>query len=194
MSSPDESYNTIVQEETCLQSAFFSNFFGVEATLCIFVFLAIFKRRTSRRTSIRIGLLTYLAVLFAVTTAVQGLLLNWIQMGFITQRNYPGWPNGLSNHECVQFAWASVVARCRPLYNLLIGVSVTGSLFIRSNLHTTPPVSYASVSSLNARVELLPEHNVIHLDPAVSTQPEEETHVSREQDEWPVLFSKDIVV
>lgn len=78
MSSPDESFNTIVQEETCLQSAFLSNFFGVEAMLCIFVFFPIFKRRTPRRTGIRIGLLTYLAVLFAVTTSAQELLLDWI--------------------------------------------------------------------------------------------------------------------
>ncbi|KAG8215369.1 hypothetical protein J3R82DRAFT_8966 [Butyriboletus roseoflavus] len=97
--APDESQSTIIQEETWLQGAFLSSlFFGVETTLSTLTFLAILRRRTPRRSRMDIILLVYVTVLFLIVTASQALLLEWIQMGFITQRNYPGGPSAFFNN------------------------------------------------------------------------------------------------
>ncbi|KAG8215361.1 hypothetical protein J3R82DRAFT_8958 [Butyriboletus roseoflavus] len=97
--APDESKSTIIQEETWLQGAFLSSlFFGIETTLSTLTFLAILRRRTPRRSRMDIIFLVYIAVLFLIVTASQALLLEWIQMGFITQRNYPGGPSAFFNN------------------------------------------------------------------------------------------------
>ena len=98
--APDESQSTITQEETWLQGSFLSSlFFGIETTLCILAFLAILRRRTPKHSRMDIILLVYIAVLFAIVAASQGLLLQWIQIGFIAQRNYPGGPSAFFNNE-----------------------------------------------------------------------------------------------
>ena len=95
---PNELHSTIIQEETWFQGTLLGNFFfGIQTTLCVLAFLAVLRRQ--RYSQMRIALLVYIAVLFVVTTAVQGLMLAWIQMGFITQRNYPGGPSAFLNDE-----------------------------------------------------------------------------------------------
>ncbi|KAF8553472.1 hypothetical protein OG21DRAFT_1414235 [Imleria badia] len=181
--SPDEPHATIVQEEAWLQGTFLSIFFfGIQTTLCAFTFFAVLKSRTPTHNRMRMALLTYVAVLFAVTTASQGLLLDWIQMSFITQRNYPGGPSAfLSNEYAIPVNLASdilvvcanwmmeslLVWRCYVLCStgermwslavilplcLLIGVFATGSLFIHFNLHGAPPTTYALAYGVSSLV------------------------------------------
>ena len=92
--APNESHTTIVQEQTWLQGTLLSNFFfGIQTTLGVFAFLAVVQRRVQDRSRMQIALLVYIAVLLAFTTAAQALLIDWIQMAFITQRDYPGGPS-----------------------------------------------------------------------------------------------------
>ncbi|KAG9313712.1 hypothetical protein JVU11DRAFT_6062 [Chiua virens] len=103
--APNESTDTITQEKTWLQGAFLSNaFFGIQVTLAIMSFFAVLHRRSPDAERMRIILLVYIAVLFPVTLAAQGLLLEFIQMGFITERDYPGGPNAFLNEQ-----WATPV-------------------------------------------------------------------------------------
>lgn len=98
--TPHEPHATIIQEETWLQGTFLSNFFfGIQTMLCASAFLAVLRSRTQTHNRMRMGQLAYVAILFAVTTAAQGLLLDWIQMSFIMQRNYPGGPSAFLNNE-----------------------------------------------------------------------------------------------
>ncbi|KAF8128940.1 hypothetical protein EV363DRAFT_1451422 [Boletus edulis] len=180
--TPDESPATIIQEETWLQGTLLSNFFfGIQVTLCAFSFLAVLNKRATNHSRMRIAVLAYVAVSFAITTAGQGLLLEFIQMGFITHRNYSGGPSAFFNDEysvpvnigctilyvCANWmnesllVWRCYVV-CRsgdrpwPLgvfipLSLLLAVLGSGSLFISSAFHFTPPVSYTlayGISSL----------------------------------------------
>ncbi|KAG6380067.1 hypothetical protein JVT61DRAFT_8149 [Boletus reticuloceps] len=89
-----------MQEETWLQGTLLSNFFfGIQVTLCAFSFLAVLNKRATNHCRMRIAVLAYIVVSFAITTAGQGLLLEFIQMGFITHRNYPGGPSAFFNDE-----------------------------------------------------------------------------------------------
>ncbi|KAH0831049.1 hypothetical protein J3R83DRAFT_13559 [Lanmaoa asiatica] len=178
--APNESHSTIIQEEAWLQGALLSNlFFGVQTTLCVLAFLAVLRKRTPGHSRMRIGLLVYMGVLFAVTTAAQGLLLEWIQMAFITQRNYPGGPNAFLNDEwsipsnlasnilvvCANWMMESLLVwRCHVVCStgqlcwlgvaisllLLIVVFVTGSLFILHILHSTPPTLWVLAYGLSS--------------------------------------------
>ena len=92
--APNESHSTIVQEETWLQGTLLSNFFfGIQTTLAVFAFLAVLQRRVQNRSRIQIALLVYITILLALTTVSQALSIDWIQMAFITQRDYPGGPS-----------------------------------------------------------------------------------------------------
>ena len=75
----------------------------------------------------------YISVLFALTTAAQGLLIAWIQMGFITQRNYPGGPSAFLNDEwSIPFNLASnilVVCANWMMESLLVRLSWLKVLF-----------------------------------------------------------------
>ncbi|KAG8215370.1 hypothetical protein J3R82DRAFT_8967 [Butyriboletus roseoflavus] len=177
--APDESQSTITQEETFLQGTFLSNlFFGIETTLCILAFLAILRRQTPKHSRMDIILLVYVTVLFAIMTTSQGLLLDWIQMGFITQRNYPGGPSVFFSNEWsappgvaqtildVVANWMMeflLVWRCLVVCGkgerlwwlgvtipllLLISVFVTGSLFIYNGLHGMPATIYVLAYSI----------------------------------------------
>jgi len=124
---PNESHYTTIQEETWLQGTLLSNvLFGIQTTLAVQTFLAVFQRRAPKDDRMRIALLVYIAFLFAVTTAAQGLLIQWIQMAFITQRNYPGGPSVFLNDEysipvnlastilvvCANWVMESLLVRC----------------------------------------------------------------------------------
>ncbi|KAG8215362.1 hypothetical protein J3R82DRAFT_8959 [Butyriboletus roseoflavus] len=179
--APDESKSTIIQEETWLQGAFLSSlFFGIETTLSTLTFLAILRRRTPRRSRMDIILLVYVAVLFAIMTTSQGLLLDWIQMGFITQRNYPGGPSAFLNNEwsvppsvaqtilLVVANWmmeSLLVWRCRVVCGtgerlwwlgvaiplpFFIAMFVTGSLVVYHSLQTSPPTIYILAYSISS--------------------------------------------
>ena len=92
--APNESHATIVQEETWFQGTLLSNFFlGIQTTLGAMAFFAVLQRRIQDRSRAQITLLIYIAVLLALTTSSQALLIDWIQMAFITQRDYPGGPS-----------------------------------------------------------------------------------------------------
>ncbi|KAF9224675.1 hypothetical protein BS17DRAFT_702437 [Gyrodon lividus] len=169
----DEPSGSIFADETWLQGALLSCiFFGIEITLAAMSFYSIFKQigPTNRRPNI--GFMVYICVLFALTTAAQGLSSQFIQMGFITHRDYPGGPSEFFNGEystpsnlaatillvCANWLMESLLVwRCKVICSsgegslriiliipclLLIAAFVTGGLFIYHILNSAPPTSY----------------------------------------------------
>ena len=136
--APDESQSTITQEETWLQGSFLSSFFfGIETTLCILAFLAILRRRSPKRSRMDIILLVYIAVLFMIVAASQGSLLQWIQLGFIAQRNYPGGPSAFFNN-----GWSIPSALANTIL-VVVANWMMESLFVRlSRFHASYEITH----------------------------------------------------
>lgn len=90
--APHEPAHVICDEVAWLQGALVSSLLcGVQITLSAMSFLAVLKQRLRRR--LRIALLVYIFVLCVIMTIGQQLNSQFVQMGFIEQRNYPGGPN-----------------------------------------------------------------------------------------------------
>ncbi|KAH0831048.1 hypothetical protein J3R83DRAFT_13558 [Lanmaoa asiatica] len=90
--APKEPAHIILDEVAWLQGAFLSSLLcGVQITLSAMSFLAVLKQRMRRR--LRIALLVYTFLLCATMTAGQLASLQFVQMGFIESRDYPGGPN-----------------------------------------------------------------------------------------------------
>ncbi|KIJ62105.1 hypothetical protein HYDPIDRAFT_95146 [Hydnomerulius pinastri MD-312] len=171
--APNESSSSIFAEETWLQGALLSCiFFGIEITLAAMSFYSIFKQmgRSNRRRNI--SFLVFIFMLFALTTAAQGLSAQFIQMGFITNRDYPGGPSQFFSGEystpsnlastillvCANWLMECLLVwRCKVICSssegllwpimivpclLLIGTFVTGSLFLHHIIHSAPPTNY----------------------------------------------------
>ncbi|KAH7882884.1 hypothetical protein F5I97DRAFT_1977455 [Phlebopus sp. FC_14] len=172
--TPDEPSSSIRAEETWLQGALLSGIvFGVEITLAAMSFSAIYKQMGSTNRIRNACFMAYIVVLSALMTAAQGLSAEFIQMGFITHRYYPGGPsqffieqystptNLVATILLVCANWCMeclLVWRCKIIYCgdnshlwsimlvpslLLIGSFVTGGLFIRHTLGSTVPTTYA---------------------------------------------------
>ncbi|KIJ16274.1 hypothetical protein PAXINDRAFT_180199 [Paxillus involutus ATCC 200175] len=171
--TPDEPYSSIFAEETWLQGALLSSiFFGIEVTLAAMSFYCMFRTMGPSNRRANTGFLVYISLLSALTTTAQGLSSRFIQMGFVTQRDYPGGPSEFFNAEystpsnlvatillvCSNWLMESLLVwRCRVIcsslggllqivmivpYFLLIATFVTGGLFIRHILHSAPPTNY----------------------------------------------------
>lgn len=91
--APDEPPSQIFSEKSWLQGALLSNiFYGVELTLFMICFTILARQVTRVDYKRQLVLLVFITVIFALGTIFMGTNVEFTQLAFIDNRNYPGGP------------------------------------------------------------------------------------------------------